>query len=334
MKESFQYLTKKVANVCIDHDTVNICSHENLGNRYIAPVGQGSTIQVAPVSDEKVRSIDTLGGNVNHSKPCEAKLHIANGKPGIYNAGQSVVINRCQKVDNGQSGPCAIVLKEVLTESMGTNESPRCENVIDKGVNSVDTSHKTIPLYDIKWSSDDKFVNTLLTKTSKIPLDDIQVQQLLEKWRQQSDFDFGFVPVSQFIIPDDHVKDGSRIECPIQMHKTIKASGAPNFLKCRIPVESQLNIGVWKKVLADYWDVQLIHLLEYGFPLDFNRRSPLFCEHKNHCSANEFPDHVDAYLDEERHFNAILGPFKENPIAGAHSSPFMTREKSDSEKEG
>ena len=97
-------------------------------------------------------------------------------------------------------------------------------------------------------------------------------------------------------------------------------------------MESQLKIDAWERVLVDYWDTQLIHLLKYGFPLDFNRDSPLHCEHKNHSSAIEFPEHVDVYLDEERQFGAILGPFTENPIPGAHSSPFMTREKSDSVK--
>ena len=112
----------------------------------------------------------------------------------------------------------------------------------------------------------------------------------------------------------------------------VKDSGAPNFLKCRFPVDSQLNLKVWKEVQVDYWDNQLIHLLEYGFPLDFNRECPLHCEYKNHSSANDFPNHVDAYLDEECRFGAILGPFTTNPISGGNSSLFMTREKSDLDK--
>ena len=92
-------------------------------------------------------------------------------------------------------------------------------------------------------------------------------------------------------------------------------------------MESQLNIEAWERVLVQYYDTQLIHLLKYGFPLDFKLDSPLHCEHKNHSSAIEFPEHVDAYLDEEHQFSAILGRFTKNPIPDAHSSPFMTREK-------
>ena len=49
-------------------------------------------------------------------------------------------------------------------------------------------------------------------------------------------------------------------------------------------------------------------------------------------SAVELPEHVDAYLQEELKFEAILGPFKQHPIDDTHFSPFMTREKSGSEK--
>ena len=45
----------------------------------------------------------------------------------------------------------------------------------------------------------------------------------------------------------------------------------------------------------------------------------------NHASAIEFPDDIQAYLDEEGHYKAILGPFKDLPIENMHISPMMTR---------
>ena len=45
-----------------------------------------------------------------------------------------------------------------------------------------------------------------------------------------------------------------------------------------------------------------------------------------------FPEHVDAYLEEELKFGGILGPFQQHSIADTHFSPFMTREKSGSYK--
>ena len=53
--------------------------------------------------------------------------------------------------------------------------------------------------------------------------------------------------------------------------ENFKASGFPNFLGVRTPVNSQLKVEVWEKYLGDYWDKQVVHLLKYGFPLDFNR---------------------------------------------------------------
>ena len=75
----------------------------------------------------------------------------------------------------------------------------------------------------------------------------------------------------------------------------------------------------------------MLHLIEFGFPLDCNRNYPLRCKQANHSSASEFPKDIEAYLAEESKHKAILGPFESNPIIGGHSSPFMTRHKPNSE---
>ena len=61
----------------------------------------------------------------------------------------------------------------------------------------------------------------------------------------------------------------------LQAHALVKNSGTPNYLKCRIPVNSHLNIAKWEYYLKGYWDQQIVDLLHYGFPLDFDRTSPL-----------------------------------------------------------
>ena len=103
-------------------------------------------------------------------------------------------------------------------------------------------------------------------------------------WREQSHFDFGFILLSAFTMPEN-TKQAEPIQCPIQIHNLVKRSGVYNFLGCRIPIKSQLNVDEWSRQLQGYWDVQLIDLLTYGFPLDFNRKSPLNWEDKNHKSA-------------------------------------------------
>ena len=51
-------------------------------------------------------------------------------------------------------------------------------------------------------------------------------------------------------------------------------------MQARFPVDSQLNVEAWKWHLHGYWDFQLIQLIQFGFPLDYNRSCELIHEHK------------------------------------------------------
>ena len=116
----------------------------------------------------------------------------------------------------------------------------------------------------------------------------------------------------------------------LQAHRLIRDSGLPNFLGLRIPVKTNLKIASWRAHLCDYFDKQLCDLIEFGFPLDFDRSRLLESTLVNHASARNFSEHIDKYLREELQFQAILGPFDHPPIK-MHISPFMTREKSGSD---
>ena len=129
---------------------------------------------------------------------------------------------------------------------------------------------------------------------------------------------FGFVPLSDFVMPAN-VNHTQNVTCPIEMHRIVEQSGSPNYLHCRIPVKSQLNVDMWEKVLANYWDVQLTQFLHYGFPVDFNRSSQLESEKANRSSATQYADDVNAYLSEELQHGAILGPFDKCPVTHLRS---------------
>ena len=88
-----------------------------------------------------------------------------------------------------------------------------------------------------------------------------------------------------------------------------------------------MNPDVWEKFLQGYWDKQLLYLIRYGFPLDFDKNSKLGKTTQNHKSALMFPGDIDQYLKEEIELGAIVGPFSEPPLTDFHTSPFMTREK-------
>ena len=64
---------------------------------------------------------------------------------------------------------------------------------------------------------------------------------------------------------------GRKKQILFQHNKLIRESGIPNFGGLRNPVHTQLNVKAWRFHLRDYWDQQLVDLIEYGFPLDFDR---------------------------------------------------------------
>ena len=88
---------------------------------------------------------------------------------------------------------------------------------------------------------------------------------------------------------------------------------------------------MWKNHLSDCLDKQLIDLLYFGFPVDFNRNCPLRWEGVNHISAISYPNDIEAYLCEELAHKAIFGPFEEHPCPDGHISRFLTREKPNSD---
>ena len=188
-------------------------------------------------------------------------------------------------------------------------------------------------LYDINYAGvQDKFVNSILYVgqfNGIIPNVDTEIYH---KWRNQTDFTFGFVPLAEQIMPKIMSVCHSKPLSPFEMHSIVRATQKPNYMEARLPVNSQLNVEAWKSNLSNYWDQQLLQLIEFGFPLDFNRNCPLNYEPENHKSATEFPKDIEAYLEEELKYDAIVGPFNSHPIASGHCSPFMSREKPNSDR--
>ena len=95
-------------------------------------------------------------------------------------------------------------------------------------------------------------------------------------------------------------------------HRLIRNTEIPNVLGLLIPVQTNLNVASWRKHLADYFDKQLPDLIEFGFPLDFDRSRDLQSTLVNHASARLYPDQVNKYIQEEVGFQAILDPLEVN----------------------
>ena len=88
-----------------------------------------------------------------------------------------------------------------------------------------------VKLFDINIASDDKFLNTLLSKQviKKIKGNEYLQCDVFKKWREQTDFDFGFVPLSDFMLPPCK-SQGPWFESPTDQHFTAKGHGVPNFV--------------------------------------------------------------------------------------------------------
>ena len=100
---------------------------------------------------------------------------------------------------------------------------------------------------------------------------------------------------------------------PWQLCALVKQDGCPNFMGARIQVKSQLNVPLWKHLLLNYWDQQLLQCLESVFPIGFNRNCPLFHNRSNHTSVLQYPEGIDKYLAEEIQFGATAVLFSVNP---------------------
>lgn len=89
-------------------------------------------------------------------------------------------------------------------------------------------------------------------------------------------------------------------------------------------------------MLADYNDLQVCDLLQYGFPLGCCKPIvlPQGCSSprvRNHRGAREYPDAIEDYLLAERHNGSVLGPFHRNPFnSDMILSPLNTVPKKDS----
>ena len=105
-----------------------------------------------------------------------------------------------------------------------------------------------------------KFVCTII-ETNDRNYEKSEHVKVFKDWRLQSNYDFGFVPLSTCVVPNDFSCNPALVDSVFQVHKRVRESGKPNFLGCRISVDWQLKIPACQKALSNYWDTQLLQLL-------------------------------------------------------------------------
>ena len=143
------------------------------------------------------------------------------------------------------------------------------------------SSGRALPGDDnITW---DVFDKVLLKK--KVHRDTIAQAKSCDDYltcKSQMDKPFWVNPLSPLKIYTGAPTRNQNISDPLLVHHLVRASGRPNYLGLRIPLTSNLNISAWRMHLKNYWDQQLVDLLEFGSPLDFDRgfyrRQSCFCQ--------------------------------------------------------
>ena len=175
---------------------------------------------------------------------------------------------------------------------------------------------------------------------AKLKIDDVQNKcSELKSFMTQQKQHTGFIPLSP--LQFSHIRNCSRcqvdkhwLEKPIQLYHYVKSFKRPNFLGARVQINFDMNLDLVDRLAESYWDWQLPLFLRYGFPMDF-RGSHLDLRDGGSChpSARQYPEHVEAYINDELEHGAICGPFTDKPFGDeTHVSPFITRHKPDSDK--
>ena len=194
--------------------------------------------------------------------------------------------------------------------------SPLCE-VADLNENSVDD---TLDDIDYKFSDleGDLVILELNTENSvnitnhdafdKLLLKKRVDQKLIQQARSCSEYvackqqmgnAFGVIPLSPLMLYQGPNTNNASTSDILNLHRAVKNSNCPNNMGIRIPVASKLKIKNWKYYLADYWDKQLVDLLETGFPLDFDRNFELQSTEENHASGRDHAYDIECYIQEE-----------------------------------
>ena len=332
-KNRFQPLGSEHIESCIENKCqtdANACVGKETQN-YVVPV----SVTVKD-GDTSVRG-KVVSPHCTDSKALESyhsqndKTYVGTESSGVPACKAISMLSKQQKVDkdsknlsesaNSAVGNPVGTFSECMASSKGgtrLSAHNACQNTVENVRKVVDTMA-------------DKYALELQTTLKKEKLKQAKQAPENQLCISQNVPLFGFIPI--YGLKNQVTDKSDNAECTdiLQLHRMLRKDGRHNYKGLQVPVPSKLNYEVWSRYLQQYWDWQLPLLIKYGFPLDFNRDSVMTSHKINHKSATDYAKHVSVYLEEELRHQAILGPFKNPPIPQLHTSPFMTRDKPNSE---
>ena len=217
---------------------------------------------------ENTQLLTNMGSGLNPHQDCQVNSEsnevqnisnnndtnlISNGNMGCKGSENSQKHgNLCKTVTARSTGLCPITHSNKMVSGSNLKNQSRVNPTLDEKV----VLDGPVPLYDMNSIGvEEKFANSIMHfqqfNKSQVPIG--ADSQIFKKWSEQSDFQFGFIPLGEQVMPHDLTCDTSE-KSLLEIHDTVRQSGKPNFLGARIPVASQLNVEAWEKHQKGYWD--------------------------------------------------------------------------------
>ena len=113
------------------------------------------------------------------------------------------------------------------------------------------------------------------------------------------------------------------------IYTAVTTTGGHNYKGARVRVPSGLCVEAWDKYLEGYHDRNLVDFLAFGWPVNCDLSATLIPTFRNHPSALQYPGDIEFYVNTERGFGALGGPYVSSPFTYFQTSPLMTKPKKD-----
>ena len=103
--------------------------------------------------------------------------------------------------------------------------------------------------------------------------------------------------------------------------KQVTSHGLPNYLGAKITVGVNFPLQVWKDLLHNHSDPQVVMFMEFGWPTSYMDDQMPTLQLDNHASATRHPTVVAKYLDKEVRLGGLMGPFPSSPFQWTRLNP-------------
>ena len=200
----------------------------------------GSKVRPGNGNEKSYAEVVKASTNI-HSTGCKPR-DCTNNSPDLDQVSIAANTTAAGKSHNGKAGK--ILHKETVCHVAGKKDNEKHGNDIDQGHNNNVNSYK-YKIFDIN-GLDDKYLHSILNVTHHKKSWKQIDNEVTRAWRSQTDFEFGFIPLSQFQEARYDVVNELVDYCPIKAHNIVSKSGKPNFLKARIKVDTQLHLDEWQ----------------------------------------------------------------------------------------